>query len=249
MEAMSSLRGVIIGDSQMKFLCHSRLRLAASVRTCTFSFAGFDATCLASAVSAIRLQHVDFCVLYVGGNDLANSDKDPQDICDSIKELVLQLHRDVARVVYVFKVLPRCYDTMDTDVGRKTHKQRLLNRKLTATLKRLSYVRILNAELEKKNRAKKRTKPEEHGKNLRWSASSEETGRSTIERKSSCRHSHCGPGASTWASYGGLFNDNGASLPSGSYQGAVAKCGTLAEATKVLRMGHAVVPWAVVLMG
>ncbi|KAH6919631.1 hypothetical protein HPB50_029380 [Hyalomma asiaticum] len=143
---MSSLRGVIIGDSQMKFLCRSRLRLAASVRTCTFSFAGFEATRLASAVSAIRLQHVDFCVLYVGANDLANSDKDPQDICDSIKELVLQLHRDVARVVYVFKVLPRCYDTVDTDAGRKTHKQRLLNRKLTATLKRLSYVQILNAE-------------------------------------------------------------------------------------------------------
>ncbi|KAH6921044.1 hypothetical protein HPB50_027967 [Hyalomma asiaticum] len=52
----------------------------------------------------------------------------------------------VARLVYVFKVLPRCYHAEDTDAGRKAHKQRLLNRKVTATLKRLPRVRILNAE-------------------------------------------------------------------------------------------------------
>ncbi|KAH6920028.1 hypothetical protein HPB50_028985 [Hyalomma asiaticum] len=131
----------------MKFLCRSRLGLISSVETCTFSFGGFDAARLASAVLALGLQRVDFCVLYVGGNDLAKPNADPQEICDNIKELVLQLLRDVARLVYVFKVLPRSYHAEDTDAGRKAHKQRLLNRKVTATLKRLPRVRILNAEV------------------------------------------------------------------------------------------------------
>ncbi|XP_049267745.1 uncharacterized protein LOC125756827 isoform X2 [Rhipicephalus sanguineus] len=50
------------------------------------------------------------------------------------------------RGVYVSKVLPRCSSSEDADAERQIKKTRLLNRKLTATLKRLPCVRILNAE-------------------------------------------------------------------------------------------------------
>ncbi|XP_075534071.1 uncharacterized protein LOC142567807 [Dermacentor variabilis] len=79
----------------------------------------------------MRFERVDFAVLYVGGNDL-ESNMDPQEICD-IKALIVQ--RDVAPVVLVFKVLPRCLE--DADAEQKMQKRRLLNRKLTATLKRM----------------------------------------------------------------------------------------------------------------
>ncbi|KAL1468021.1 hypothetical protein MTO96_041755, partial [Rhipicephalus appendiculatus] len=49
-------------------------------------------------------------------------------------------------VLCVFKVSPRCYSSDHAYVERKIQKARLLNRKLTATLKRLPCVRILNAE-------------------------------------------------------------------------------------------------------
>ncbi|XP_075740649.1 uncharacterized protein LOC142786844 isoform X2 [Rhipicephalus microplus] len=61
-------------------------------------------------------------------------------------KLVLQLQHDVAPIVYVFKVLPRCFNPEDADAERNKKKARLLNRTLTATLKRWSWVRILNAE-------------------------------------------------------------------------------------------------------
>ncbi|XP_037515371.2 uncharacterized protein LOC119391794 [Rhipicephalus sanguineus] len=144
---MPSLRGVVIGDSQVKFMCRSRLPLKASVKTCTFSYAGFDALRMAEAVSSMRFQRVDFAILYVGGNDLANVNAEPQEICDNIGELVLQLQHDVAPIVYVFKVLPRCFNPEDADAERKTRKARLLNCKLTATLKCWPCVRILNAEV------------------------------------------------------------------------------------------------------
>ncbi|KAL3192626.1 hypothetical protein MRX96_058848 [Rhipicephalus microplus] len=111
---MPSLRGVVIGDSQVKFMCRSRLPLKASVKTCTFSFAGYDAVRMAQAVT--------------------------------FKKFVLQLQHDVAPIVLVFKVLPRCFNPEDADAERIKKKSRLLNRKLTATLKRWPCVRILNAE-------------------------------------------------------------------------------------------------------
>lgn len=86
---MSSLRGVIIGDSQLKFLNRSRLRLVDSIQTCTFSFGGYDAVRLARAVSDMRIEPVDFAVVYVGGNDL-DTNMDPQEICDNIKVSVLK---------------------------------------------------------------------------------------------------------------------------------------------------------------
>ncbi|KAL3188383.1 hypothetical protein MRX96_023047 [Rhipicephalus microplus] len=64
-----------------------------------------------------------------------------------VVKLVLQLQHDVAPIVYVFKVLPRCFNPEDADAERNKKKARLLNRTLTATLKRWSWVRILNAEV------------------------------------------------------------------------------------------------------
>ncbi|XP_075529501.1 uncharacterized protein LOC142560956 [Dermacentor variabilis] len=153
---MPSLRGVIVGDSQVKFLNRSRLRLIESIKTCTFSFAGYNAVRLARAVSTMRFERVDFAVLYVGGNDL-ESNVDPQEICDNIKALVVRLQRDVAPVVLVFKVLPRCLEGADAE--QKMKKRRLLNRKLTATLKRMPCLRILNPEHRFLNASKKPRRP------------------------------------------------------------------------------------------
>ncbi|KAH7979515.1 hypothetical protein HPB49_009712 [Dermacentor silvarum] len=60
--------------------------------------------------------------------------------------LVVQLQRDVAPVVLAFKVLPRCLDSGDAYAERKMKKRLLLNRKLTATFKRMPCLRILNPE-------------------------------------------------------------------------------------------------------
>ncbi|KAL3189103.1 hypothetical protein MRX96_003240 [Rhipicephalus microplus] len=95
---MPSLRGVVIGESHVKFMCKSCLPLNASVKTCTFSFAGYDAVRIAEAVSAMHFQCVNFAILYVAGNDLANLTAEPQEICDNIGELVLQLQHDVAPI-------------------------------------------------------------------------------------------------------------------------------------------------------
>ncbi|KAL3189840.1 hypothetical protein MRX96_020861 [Rhipicephalus microplus] len=77
-------------------------------------------------------------------NDPAKVNAEPQEICDNIG-LVLQLQHDVAPIVYVFRVLPRCFNHEDADAEHNKKKARLLNRKLTATLKRWPCVRIFNA--------------------------------------------------------------------------------------------------------
>ncbi|KAL3187876.1 hypothetical protein MRX96_000495 [Rhipicephalus microplus] len=114
---MSFLSGVVIGDSQVKFMCRSRLPLKASIKTCTFSFAGYDAVRTAEAVSAMHFQRINFAILYIRGNDLANVNAEPQEICDNIG-LVLQLQHDVAPIVYVFKVLLRCFNPEHADAER-----------------------------------------------------------------------------------------------------------------------------------
>ncbi|KAL3186402.1 hypothetical protein MRX96_028114 [Rhipicephalus microplus] len=65
-------------------MCRSRLPLKASVKTSTFSFAGYDAVRTAEAVSAMHFQCVNFAILYIGGNDLANVNAEPQEMCDNI---------------------------------------------------------------------------------------------------------------------------------------------------------------------
>ncbi|XP_077486219.1 uncharacterized protein LOC144097355 [Amblyomma americanum] len=141
---MAFLRGALVGDSQLKFLCSSRLRLSPLVRTCTFSFSGHDAISLAEMIRETRFRHADFVVLYVGGNDLDRAD-DPREIASHIKDLVLLLQENVASVVLVFKVLPRHFDE-PRKAQFEDRRRRQLNRRLSATLKRLSGVHILNPE-------------------------------------------------------------------------------------------------------
>lgn len=86
------LRGVLVGDSQLKFMCRLRLRLLPFVETCTFSFGGHNAPRLSEAVSRLRCRPADFAVLYVGGNDLDRTGADPQRICDSIKVCTEETH-------------------------------------------------------------------------------------------------------------------------------------------------------------
>ncbi|KAL3217630.1 hypothetical protein MRX96_032261 [Rhipicephalus microplus] len=50
-----------------------------------FSFRGFDAVRLTQAVSTMGFQHVDFAVVYVGGNDLSHANAVPQEVCDNIR--------------------------------------------------------------------------------------------------------------------------------------------------------------------
>ncbi|KAK8759138.1 hypothetical protein V5799_003236 [Amblyomma americanum] len=65
----------------------------------------------------------------------ARPNASPQAICANVKALVLLLLRDVAPVVLVAKVLPRCFALTDAEASR-----RLLNRKLTAARTRLAWV-------------------------------------------------------------------------------------------------------------
>ncbi|KAH6924007.1 hypothetical protein HPB50_010287 [Hyalomma asiaticum] len=60
-----------------------------------------------------------------------------------------------------------------------------------------------------------------------------------VEDGSPCRSQL--PRCSTRSSSGDLFQGQGSGLLSGSCQGSVAECGTLAEAAEVLRTGRA---WA-----
>ncbi|XP_077489716.1 uncharacterized protein LOC144100751 [Amblyomma americanum] len=89
-------------------------------------------------------RHADFVVLYVGGNDLDRGD-DPREIASHIKDLVLLLQENVASVVLVLKVLPRHFDE-PRKAQFEDRRRRQLNRRLSATLKRLSGVHILNPE-------------------------------------------------------------------------------------------------------
>lgn len=174
-DPVSALRGVLVGDSQLKFLCRSRLRLLPLVSTCTFSFGGHDAVSLQGAIARTHFRRSDFAVLYVGGNDLA-SGADPREIASNIKvrilykrricrkfrlmkcyaitaiasfrsqDLVRQVQDRVASTVFVFKVLPRGYSDAGT-ANVYDHRRRTLNRRLVATLKRLPGVHILNPEV------------------------------------------------------------------------------------------------------
>lgn len=78
------LRGVIIGDSQMKFLNKTRLYLGKNSKVCTFSFGGADAPRLTRKLRIMKFGPLDFVALYVGGNDLANG-KPVDDIALDIK--------------------------------------------------------------------------------------------------------------------------------------------------------------------
>lgn len=63
------------------------------------------------------------------------------------QRLVLQIKEEVAPVVLVFKVLPRVYKRGNEDDALHANlKRRSLNKKLTATLKRIPGVRILNTD-------------------------------------------------------------------------------------------------------
>lgn len=64
------MRGFLIGDSQLKFLCADRLYLSSNVTTCTFSFPGATVASLTRKVNTFDFSNVDFVVIYVGGNDL-----------------------------------------------------------------------------------------------------------------------------------------------------------------------------------
>lgn len=77
------MRGVLVGDSQLKFLNRSRLQFAKDVSTCTFSVGGANAVTLLTKVQQLHLKSMDFVVIYVGGNDLSDG-RDPWDICRDI---------------------------------------------------------------------------------------------------------------------------------------------------------------------
>lgn len=77
------LRGALIGDSQLKFLNRTRLRLHSDVHVCTFSFGGATAVRLADKCRQLGLAALDFVVLYVGGNDLSNG-RSPLDVSKDI---------------------------------------------------------------------------------------------------------------------------------------------------------------------
>lgn len=78
------MKGVLIGDSQLKYVSSSRLQFAENVvRTCTFSVGGATAASLLSKVQQWRLRPVEFVVICVGSNDLTNG-RDPWDICRDI---------------------------------------------------------------------------------------------------------------------------------------------------------------------
>ncbi|XP_070377086.1 uncharacterized protein [Dermacentor albipictus] len=67
------------------------------------------------------------------------------DVMQAIEDLNPGEHiRSLSGSVLVFKVLPRCLEGADAE--QKMKKRRLLNRKLTATLKRMPCLRILNPE-------------------------------------------------------------------------------------------------------
>ncbi|KAH8034653.1 hypothetical protein HPB51_000133 [Rhipicephalus microplus] len=87
-----------------------------------FSFRGFDAVRLTQAVSTMGFQHVDFAVVMLVATTLATLTRVPQKVW-------------------------RQYQAMRTPMRNARHENALANRKMTATLKRLPCVRILNAEV------------------------------------------------------------------------------------------------------
>lgn len=77
------MRGVLVGDSQLKFLNRNRLQFAQHVCTCTFSVGSADTVTLLTNVQQWHLKSMDFVVIYVGSNDLSYG-RDPWDICRDI---------------------------------------------------------------------------------------------------------------------------------------------------------------------
>ncbi|KAM7299188.1 uncharacterized protein ISCGN_019755 [Ixodes scapularis] len=102
---MAALRGVVIGDSQIKFLERDRLRLVPSVQVCTFSFPGASTRTLPGEVGRLHLHATDFVAVYVGGNDLYGGDS-AEAISSRIEELVTTL-KGLTSHVLVFKLVPR----------------------------------------------------------------------------------------------------------------------------------------------
>lgn len=96
------LRGVFIGDSQLKFLNRSRLALRSDVQVCTFSFGGATAVSLAEECRRLGLVALDFVVVYVGGNDLSNG-RSPFDVSRDItvRRVGFMIVFDALRVEYL----------------------------------------------------------------------------------------------------------------------------------------------------
>lgn len=82
----SNMDGVLLGDSQLKWLSVRRLQFACSVRTCMFSVGGATAASLLRQVQLWRLRPVKFAVVYVGGNDLSN--RQPPDMI--VKDILVR---------------------------------------------------------------------------------------------------------------------------------------------------------------
>lgn len=66
----ATIRGIAVGDSQLKFMARHRVPLGSTVDFVTFSFCGSTTETLPELVAGLRLQPVDFVAIYVGGNDL-----------------------------------------------------------------------------------------------------------------------------------------------------------------------------------
>lgn len=66
----ATIRGVAVGDSQLKFMARDRIPLRSTVELMTFSFGGSTTETLPELLAGLELLRVDFVAVYVGGNDL-----------------------------------------------------------------------------------------------------------------------------------------------------------------------------------
>lgn len=66
------MKGALIGSSQLKYLSRDRLLVRSSVEIVTFSFPGATAAGLRDKIRGLRLQRLDWIVMYIGGNDVQN---------------------------------------------------------------------------------------------------------------------------------------------------------------------------------
>ncbi|XP_077507209.1 uncharacterized protein LOC144116336 [Amblyomma americanum] len=125
-----ALHGVIIGDSQVKFLNWTRLYVPASMRMCPFSYGGADARRLMDIIRRMPLKPLHIVAKYVCGNDLC-TERSPEDIADDIKKLVQQAAR-VARKVFLFRTPPRLSET-EEQKERRRRLDKFLVRSLAAS--------------------------------------------------------------------------------------------------------------------
>ncbi|KAM7300849.1 hypothetical protein ISCGN_016434 [Ixodes scapularis] len=135
------MEGILVGDSQLKFLTRQHLRFTCDVQTCTFSVGGATAALLLTKVRRWLLRRVDFFVVYVGGNDLDNGRR-LDEVCRDILDLVEHL-RTLATTVFVFKVLPQCWADPQDERRRLA-----LNRKLAKGVKGMADVVAIKPDLE-----------------------------------------------------------------------------------------------------